>query len=73
MLPQVDWAKSNDHAILIMDPNCNTDSETSLPIKMSETREIHSLHVWKQYVRKSGFSKVHIIANKEGGLCVSKI
>lgn len=73
MLPQLEWAQSKGYPVLVMNPNFNTDPETSAPIPKSETMGKHALNVWITYVLNSGFEKVHVIAHAKGGQCLKEI
>jgi len=62
MLPQLDWAQSNDFPVLIMNPNKEIDPENK-----------HAREVWEKYILNSGFKTVHIITNDNGALSLLDI
>lgn len=55
-----------------MNPNYNKDPKNNdNKIQQNETPEKHALHVWKNYVRDSGFKNILILAHSAGGFCLS--
>ena len=62
MLPQIEWAVSNSIPVLVMNPNENSST-------MSE----HSCFVWENYISKSRFKNLFVIAHSAGGACIMSI
>ena len=56
-----------------MNPNQITDPNSGKPVPECEDNIKHSLHVWKNYVEKSGFDKLLVIAHSYGGNCLVAI
>lgn len=74
MLPQIEWAVREKHfPVLVMNPNYNKEPESGKSIPLSETGQKHALHVWKNYVVNSGFSRILVLAHSAGGVCLANI
>ena len=73
MLPQIEWAKAKGYPVLVMNPNHNYDPETREKVPQNGTMVKHALHMWRNYVAKSGFKKLYAIAHSAGGWCLEHI
>lgn len=56
-----------------MNPNYNKDPNTFEYIPYNSSMSEHACFVWENFVMKSGFDKLFVIAHSAGGACVMSI
>ena len=73
MLPFANLAEKLGMAVLVMNPNYNSDPETGVAIPHNESSIEHAIFVWKHYVVNSGFEDICVVVHSAGGSCLIAI
>jgi len=69
IFPCLDFAKENDWAVVVMNPNYMSDPETRQRIPLIDTPERHCSYIWNNYVSSSPAQSLYLIGHSCGGLC----
>ena len=76
MLPQLQWAKSREYPVLIMNP-ASVQNESKIDREKQDQPQEYlqeqAVKVWEKYVVKSGFRKLLVVAFQQGGASLDAI
>ena len=71
VFPALDFAQTHGFSTITFNPNMNyTDNR---PILGSNSMEVHSIFVWKNYIRRCPAASLFIIAHSCGGMCTTEL
>lgn len=71
VFPALDFAQTHGFSTITFNPNMNYLENK--PIPGSHSMEVHSLFVWKNYIRRSPATSLFIIAHSCGGMCTTEL
>lgn len=71
VFPALDFAQTHGFSTITFNPNMNYVDKR--PIPGSHSMEVHSLFVWKNYIRKCPANSLFIIAHSCGGMCTTEL
>lgn len=73
VLPFLERCRINNIAVLVMNPNYNSDPKTGIQCPRSRNMNEHAVNVWSDYVVNSGISEIYVVAHSAGGSCLTSI